>query len=161
MGSAGDVHPMVALSRLLMQRGHDVVMIAQAFVADIPQRAGVRTITVGNKQEQERIIHDPHLWHPRKAFNFISKYIPATSRETLPIVLDEIIPGETVLLGGALAFAARIAAERRDIPLLTIHLQPSIFMSVEEPPIVIAGAEWLPKSPRWLRRAFFAMGHFQ
>jgi UDP:flavonoid glycosyltransferase YjiC (YdhE family) len=160
MGSAGDVHPMVALARLLARRGHDVVVIAQAFVADMARRAGLHTITVGNKEEQERILRDPRLWHRRKAFSLIATFIPVTTRETLPAILDEIVPGETVIVGGALAFAARIAAERRDVPLITVQLQPSVFFSVEDPAVVMANGEWLQRSPVWFRRAFFSLVHW-
>jgi UDP:flavonoid glycosyltransferase YjiC (YdhE family) len=151
---------MVALARLLARRGHDVVVIAQAFVADMARRAGLHTIVVGNREEQEKILSDPRLWHRRKAFNLIASFIPIVSRETLPAILDEIVPGETVLVAGALAFAARIAAERRDVPLITVQLQPSVFFSVEDPPVLMANGEWLQRSPVWLRRFFVSLVHW-
>jgi rhamnosyltransferase subunit B len=107
------------------------------------------------------MIHDPHLWHPRKAFNLLAKYLVPSAREMLSPVLDEVIQGETVLIGGAIAFAARIAAERRDIPLLTVHLQPSVFMSVDEPAVMMAGGEWMTRLPRWLRASLMNVVHYQ
>ena len=56
LGSAGDVHPHVWLAKLLAARGHDVVMVCQDIVAEIPRRAGVRTVTWGDKVEQELVL---------------------------------------------------------------------------------------------------------
>ena len=64
MGSAGDVHPFVWLGKLLQGRGHEVVMLAQEVIREIPERAGIRIVAVGNKSEQEAVLTDERLWHP-------------------------------------------------------------------------------------------------
>ena len=67
-----------------------------------------------------------------------------------------------MLLAGGLAFGARVAAERWGLPLITVHLQPSVFMSVEEPAVGMAGMEWLTVRPLWVRAGvFLRLAHFQ
>jgi rhamnosyltransferase subunit B len=161
MGSAGDVHPFIWLAKLLQQRGHDVVMIAQAIISDMPERAGIPTRIVGDKDAQQRVLADERLWHPRQAIHLLLENIPTWARETMAAIEQERIPHESVMIAGALALGARILAERFAIPLITVHLQPSVFMSVDESPVLMAGGEWLPHAPRWLRRAFMNLAHFQ
>jgi len=161
MGSAGDVHPFIWLARLLQARGHDVVMIVQAAVAELAQRAGVATVTVGDKAQQEELIRHPHLWHPRKAFHLLARHMPEYAREVMPVIEEHIEPGRSVLLGGSLSFGARIFSERWNVPLITVHLQPSLMMSAQDNAVVVAGGEWIAGAPQWLKRGIFNMVHWQ
>ena len=159
IGSAGDVHPFIWLGKLLRARGHDVLCIAQAGVAEMPQRAGLPTLAWGDKDEQEQIIRNPDIWHPRKALDVVTHYAGRWAKENLATIRGQVEPGRTVIINGALAFGARVLAEKTGIPLLTTHLQPSIFMSIDESPVMMAHLEWLPRAPRFVRRAFFALGN--
>lgn len=161
LGSAGDVHPLVWLGRLLRDAGHEVVMIAQEVVADMPRRAGLRTVPYGDRAEQEKLIEHPHLWHPRKGFELLASWVPRWAREAMPVIRREIVPWETVMIGGALAFGSRVLSEAMDVPLLTVHLQPQVFLSVEESPVAAAGAEWMVKAPRWVRKGVMGLVHMQ
>ena len=146
MGSAGDVQPLVWLGRGLQDAGHNVVVIAQELVAEMPLRAGLRTVTYGDAAEQAELIRHPHLWHPRKGFELLAARVPRWAREGMPLIRKEIVAGETVLIGGALAFGARVLAEALDVPMVTVQLQPSVFMSVEQTPVIVAGSEWLARA---------------
>ena len=159
MGSAGDVQPLVWLGRGLQAAGHRVVVVAQELVAEMPRRAGLRTVTYGSSAEQEELIRHPHLWHPRKGFELLAAWVPRWAREGMPLIRGEVVAGETVFIGGALAFGARILAEALDVPMVTVHLQPSVFMSVEEPPVAMARGEWLQGAPRWMRRGLMGLTH--
>ncbi len=161
MGSAGDVHPFVWLGKLLQRRGHDVMMLAQEVIREIPERAGIRIVPVGDRATQERILKDPRLWNPRQAVRLLMEHIPTWARETIAAIEKEMIPGETALVAGALGFGARIASERWNLPLVTVHLQPQVFMSVEDMPVMAAGLEWMPMMPRWVRRGFVGLAHWQ
>jgi UDP:flavonoid glycosyltransferase YjiC (YdhE family) len=160
MGSAGDVHPMVWLAKLLAGRGHEVVMVGQEGIRDISERAGLRTVTWGNREEQQAILRNPDLWHPKKAFDLIAKHAGLWAGQIMAAVEAEVEEGRTVILAGALAYGARMAGEKRGAPVLTVHLQSSIFTSVEESPVMMAGWEWLPGSPRLVRKAIFRFGNW-
>src|SRR5262245_1952808 len=86
MGSAGDVHPLLALAKLLQQRGHDVVMVVQAVVAEMAEKSGIRTISIGDKAQQESVLKDADLWHPKRAFALVARLMPQAAEETLPVL---------------------------------------------------------------------------
>src|SRR4029078_11010317 len=56
-------------------------------------------------------------------------------------------PGNTVAVGGSLAYAARIAHDALGIPYATAHLPPMACCSVSDPPVASTGtnATWLPR----------------
>ncbi len=161
MGSAGDVHPLIWMARLLQRRGHDVSMVIQAAVAEMAQRAGIRHVAVGDKAQQESVIRNPDIWHPKKAFNLIARYMPLYAREMMGPIGAELARGNApaVMIAGSIAFAPRIFSDRRGIPLLTAHLQPMTLMSAVDLPVMLAGAEWTRRLPLPLRRGVVALGH--
>ncbi|MCL2648975.1 MAG: glycosyltransferase, partial [Phycisphaerales bacterium] len=161
MGSAGDVHPLVGVGKSLEARGHDVVMVVLAGMSGSSERAGLRTIRVGNEQQFEAILHDPDLWHPRRAFGLIAQWIPLVAREMMAALGPELDGKETVMVAGGLAFGARALGEARGVPVVTMQLQPMVFMSAQEMPVMVAGGEWMRGMPQWARRMFFRMVNWQ
>jgi len=155
------VHPLVWLARLLAARGHDVCVVAQAAVAEIPQRAGLRTRSVGDAQQQLAITRHPDIWNPWRGFRLLAGEFPGWAREMIPAIEAEILPGRTVVLGGGIAFAARIVGEARRLPHATVQLQPAVFMSADDPPVIVAGSESLKRRPLWLRRLVFRLGFWE
>jgi rhamnosyltransferase subunit B len=118
-------------------------------------------VVYGSMDQYEAILRDPDLHHPRRGFSLIARHSEALAREMIPRIQAEHAPGRTLLMGADIAFGARIAAEAFQIPLVTIHLQPAVFLSVEEPPVLRAGAEWLREAPRWVVRFLYGLGFLQ
>jgi rhamnosyltransferase subunit B len=79
----------------------------------------------------------------------------------LPAMRSELAPGRTVLVGPAIAFAARIVAESQRVPLVTAQLQPSIFMSPHDAPVLMRGMERFKEHPLWLRRMAYKLGYLE
>ena len=152
LGSAGDVHPLVWLSRALVDRGHEVHFVAQAAVAEIPRRAGLTTVAVGDADAQLAITRHPDIWDSWRAFGLLAREFPGWAGEMIPAVEAAIVPGRTVVVGGGIAFAARIVAEARRLPHATVQLQPAVFLRPHDPPLVVAGSENLPFGSLWFRR---------
>lgn len=160
IGSAGDVQPITWVARLLADRGQDVVVIAPAAVAHMPERAGLRTIRTGDEVAQQAILHHPDFLDPRRAFKLFARHMPEYVREALPAFRQEIIPGQTVLIAGTLTFAARIAAEAWNVPMLSLPLQPTTMLGIDDNAGIFAGGKWLPGSPRWFHRAAVAFANW-
>ncbi len=158
LGSAGDINPLLWLARLLAERGHDVAMVMQTRLAESGVRAGLRTIPVGSAEQQESIIRNPEVWHPRKGLSVLAAHFPEWAREMLPAVEAEVVPGRTVLVGATIAFAARILAEARGLPLVSVVLQPSMLLSPQDAPVLVRGTEYLKRTPLWLRRWVYRLG---
>jgi rhamnosyltransferase subunit B len=159
LGSAGDVNPLTWLARLMQARGHDVVVIAQAGMAEVPARAGLRTVSVGSLAEQEAVIANPDLWHPNRAFDLLASKFPHWAREAIAPIRAEVVRGDTVLVAAGVAFGARIVAEAQGVPLVTVQLQPAAFMSADDRPLMDARLRFLQKWPRWAWRGLFSLVH--
>jgi rhamnosyltransferase subunit B len=86
---------------------------------------------------------------------------PGWAREMLPAIAEEVLPGRTVVVGGGIAFAARILAEARRLPHATVQLQPAVFTSADDPPVIVAGSESLKRRPLWVRRLVFRLGFWE
>ena len=161
LGSSGDVNPMVWLARLMAARGHDVVMVIQAGMIEHARRANLRAVSTGSKEQQETVVRNPAVWHPLWGFQVLAQHFAGWAREMLPAIIGEIAPGRTVLAGAGIAFAARIAAEVRHVPLVTAQLQPAIFSSAYDVPVFMRGFKAVKRWPMWLRRVVMWLSHRQ
>ena len=157
-GSSGDIHPFVWLGRGLASLGHEVVVVVHRPFDRTMAGAGLRTSAYGTDEDFEQIIRNPDLWHPRRGFELIARIAPRSYPEIVPRVQAELVPGRTMLVGAGIAFGARIAAEAFGAPLVTVQLQPVVFMSAIDPPVIGAGFEWFRRVPRWIRRAAYWLG---
>ena len=159
LGSAGDVNPITWLARLMQARGHDVVVVAHAGMAHVPERAGLRTVSVGKLADHDAIVANPDLWHPDRAFNLLASTFADRAREVIPAIRAEVSPGNTVLVAAAIAVGARIVAEADNVPLVTVQLQPSVFMSEDDRPLLDARLAFLEHLPRWAWRSVLFLIH--
>lgn len=152
-GSAGDVHPMVALALALRGRSHRVVMVAPSIFEPLANRVGLEFTGLGTEQEFHDALHDPDLWHPWRAFNVLAKRLMVPwMRPTYEMIADLQESGDLVVAAPATALGARIAQEALGVPLATVHLQPSLLRSLVDPachgfPDIIGS---LPRSLRGL-----------
>jgi rhamnosyltransferase subunit B len=150
VGSHGDVHPFVGLGVELKRRGHDVLVITNGHFESLIRRAGLGFAEFGTAEQYDKVTRNADLWHPMRGFQAVMD----SFLDGLPVMYETIIgrltPG-TVLVGSSLAFAARIAQEKLGVPYATVHLQPSIVRSIEDPPR-LPGIFMPPWMPRPLRR---------
>jgi UDP:flavonoid glycosyltransferase YjiC (YdhE family) len=155
LGSAGDVNPLTWLAHLMQRRGDEVVVVAHAGMAHVPRGAGLRTVAVGSAADHDSIVANPDLWHPDRAFSLLAATFGDRAREMIPAIRAEVVPGKTVLVAAAIAVGARIVAEADRLPLVTVQLQPSVFMSEQDRPLMDARLAFLQRAPRWAWRAVF------
>src|SRR5262245_6449013 len=149
VGSHGDVHPFVAIGGGLRRRGHRVTMITSEPFRDVAVRNGLEFVNTLTTDEYNAMMHHPDLFHPSKGLKVIlnrglmQKYTPVM----FEAIRERYEPGRTVVVGGSLGFAARIAHDALVIPYATAHLQPMACCSVSDPPVASNGlnATWLPR----------------
>ena len=89
-------------------------------------------------------MRDPDLRDPKRGFAVVARAVVEHVRLAFPRIEELYAPGETVAVGGTLAFAVRLAKEKLGLPAATVHLQPSIMYSNYETP-AYPGFE----TPRW------------
>ena len=161
-GSSGDIYPFVWLGRGLASLGHEVVVVVHRPFDRTIEAAGLRTLRYGTDEDFEQIMRHPDLWHPRRGFELIALLAPRLYPEIVSRVKEEIAPGRTLLVGAGIAFGARIAAEAFEAPLVTVQLQPAVFLEPRGSPGAAGGnGERFRKAPRWLRRMLYRVGYFR
>jgi rhamnosyltransferase subunit B len=146
VGSLGDLHPFIALSQAMRDRGLNVVLacaaeyrskVAAAGIAFHPMRPGFdemqRDLGLDRAQLTRSVIE-----HSRFLFDrLVLPYVRHAYEDMMPATADA-----DLVLTSSLAFGARLAAEKRGVPWIAVVLQPMMFLSSYDPP-VIPGAEWL------------------
>jgi len=153
LGSLGDLHPFIALGRALHTRGaHVVVACAFEYKPKI-EAAGLKFCAVRPSFDdmQTRLKMDraalTRAVLAQGDFLFRELIVPSVRvsyEDMLPLVADA-----DLVLTSSLCFGARLACERRGVPWIGIVLQPMMFLSAFDPP-VIPRAEWLARVLRRL-----------
>ncbi len=153
-GSGGDVNPHLWLGKLLVARGHEVRVITVPMFREAAVKAGLAFTGIGKDEDYLSILHDPALWRPFAG----TKLVLQQSLIALPLffkaIADEVARGPVVLVSPFHQFAARAAREKFGVPLVTVHLQPSCFLSAWDMPVFFSWMEPLRLLPRWMKRLF-------
>jgi UDP:flavonoid glycosyltransferase YjiC (YdhE family) len=146
LGSLGDLHPFIALGRALAARGADVSVACSAEYQGKVERADLKFHAVRPSFEdmQRQTGMEPaeltRSLLERGEFLFRALVVPSVRRsyeDMLPLVA-----GADMVLTSSLCIGARLACERSEVPWIAIVLQPLMFLSAYDPP-VIPKAEWL------------------
>jgi rhamnosyltransferase subunit B len=161
LGSLGDLHPYIAVGLGLRDRGHTVTIGTSEIYREKIEGEGLRFAPL--RPDMSRMIDNPEvmrlLMHPRRGTEYVVRklFLPAleqTFEDTLAAARDA-----DLLVGHAIAFATPTVAEYLKKPWVSVALQPSLFMSVYEPPI-ISGAPLITKLIRTgpgMARLFFKL----
>jgi rhamnosyltransferase subunit B len=154
-GSSGDVFPFIWLGRQLVSRGHRVTMITTSVFEEHAKMSGLNCIPLGDKDEFEALIRDPRLWkfgHGTKIlFDFAAKSVKSY------LAGIESCGKVDLMLAPVTAFAGRLAREKHGTPLITVYLQPAVFTSVYETPLLHPAMRLLRVMPVWFKRALFSL----
>jgi rhamnosyltransferase subunit B len=154
IGSAGDVHPVVALGIALERRGHRATILTNPLFQELIEGQGLGFLPVGTIEDARATIADPDLWHPRRGFEVVAKRAILPGMVEVYRQLERYADANTIVASSGIAFGARIAQERLGLPTATVHLQPSIIRSLIDQGM--AGDMRISASqPMWFKRAFF------
>ncbi|OYW78149.1 MAG: hypothetical protein B7Z37_00475 [Verrucomicrobia bacterium 12-59-8] len=133
-GSAGDVFPFIWLGRQLMARGHRVRMITACLFEEQARKVGIEFISLGARDEFESMIRDPRIWKSGIGTKVVFEFAAKSVEPYLAAI--ESCGKVDLMLAPVTAFAGRLAREKYGIPLITVHLQPAVFVSVHETPLL-------------------------
>ncbi|MGE3853187.1 MAG: glycosyltransferase [Planctomycetota bacterium] len=149
-GSAGDVLPFVKIGKTLQARGHEIIFLTNGHFRPDCERAGFSEfVEIGTDAEYQKVILNPDLWHPRKAFPIVAAFgITPHLRGSVAAIESRVIPGRTVVVASSLAMGARVLQDRTGVPTVSVHLQPGIIRSRERFMRIPGGGfqpAWLPR----------------
>ncbi len=154
-GSAGDVFPFIWLGRQMMARGHRVTMITACLFEEQARKAGLNFIPLGEKDEFEAMIRDPRIWKLGHGTKVVFEFAAKSVEPYLAAI--ESCGKVDLMLAPVTAFAGRLAREKNGVPLITVHLQPAVFLSVHETPLLHPAMRVLRTMPVWFKRALFSL----
>jgi len=153
VGSIGDVFPLLEISRELVRRGHRVRLIANPWYEKHVEKTGAELVPAGSRDDQERMLAHPDLWHPRKGWPlWLQLGALPLMRQTYDFIREHNEPGETVVGGSWAAHGAIIAREKLGVPLVTLHLEPDKFRTAYQSSVMPAHMMLYQSTPAWLKR---------
>ena len=154
-GTAGDVHPFIAVGRDLRRRGHRVSLIADSAFEIVARHEGLEFECLSTPEESASLMHHPDLWHPTRSYPLIFKNLVAPKIKTVfDLIRRTHVPKQTVIAASNLALGARAACEALDIPMVSLYVSPMSLPSYLHPP-PLPGLDLLPGRPKaWLKFLF-------
>jgi rhamnosyltransferase subunit B len=156
-GSAGDVHPMLALGRGLRTQGWPVTLLTNPAFAPAAAAAGLDFVAVGERHHQDETTAHPKLWHPIDGFGVMWRYLLRPALRPTYDRLAEIAGNwRCVVIASPVAMGARLAQERLGLPLITAYTAATMLRTVQDP-MTLAHWRVAPWFPRLLRHCAWAM----
>jgi rhamnosyltransferase subunit B len=156
LGSAGDVHPMIALGLALRARGHCVTILTNPLFQLLIEKQGLKFLPVGTVADAYAAMADPALWHPRKGFAVVARRVMVPAIAQIYGLIEAHADADTVVAASGIALGARVAQEKLGVPTATVHLQPIIIRSLVDQ--ALAGTFRMSASqPMWFKQAFFRL----
>ncbi|MFK7852032.1 MAG: glycosyltransferase [Akkermansiaceae bacterium] len=154
-GSAGDVLPFIWLGKLLKARGYRVTMITTCMFADAAKSAGIDFVGLGTEEEVDAIGRDPRIWKPVIGTKVVLGYAVEWSERYLAEI--EKLGHIDLMMAPLTAFGARLVREKHGFPLITVHLQPIVFASAYETPLLHPSLRWFGALPVWMKKFVFSL----
>lgn len=146
VGSLGDLHPFIALARALSDRGVNAVIataedyrikVHAAGVAFHPLRPSFEEVERDLGMDRAQLTRAVVARNDFLFRKLVLPYVRTAYEDMMQATADA-----DLVLTSSLALGARLAAEKRGIPWIAVVLQPMMFLSAYDPP-VIPNAEWL------------------
>jgi rhamnosyltransferase subunit B len=163
-GSFGDLHPYMAIALELKARGHRPVIATTDRYADKIAHAGIDFHPVrpdaslfGDEQELLRLVMDSRNGSEYVIRQIMLPHLKDSYEDTLTIARDA-----DLLVSHPLSYAVPIIAEQLHKPWVASVLQPMMFLSSYDPPVLPQGQFLVPlyRRSRWLAAALFQMAHW-
>jgi UDP:flavonoid glycosyltransferase YjiC (YdhE family) len=141
-GSHGDLNPFLALGLELKARGHSVVVATASVYKTDVERLGLEHAPVRPELDQKDVRTLERAMDPRWGAEVILREL------LMPVIrdsyadLEKAAAGADLIVSHVLAYAAPVLAEKKGLRWLSVSLQPLMFFSAYDPP-VLAPAPWL------------------
>ena len=138
VGTLGDLHPFIAIGLALKERGFRPVMavaedhVAKCLAAGLEASAVLpgldavcRAMALGRAAAVERLMSSQREMMDSVLMPHLAESVAA---------LDRLADNADVVVASIFAFAAAMVAEKRELPLVSVILQPMALLSACDPP---------------------------
>jgi len=93
-----------------------------------------RFLPLGTVDEYYAAINNPALWNPRTSLKTLWKALAVRIRPLFDLLYAEV-DNDTIMAAHPWALGARLLHERYGVPLVSLQISPSMFLSAKLPPI--------------------------
>jgi rhamnosyltransferase subunit B len=122
IGSAGDVHPLLALGIALQSRGHRATILTNPIFQELIEGQGMGFLPVGTIDDARATIADPDLWHPRKGFEVVARRAILPAMAEVYRLIERHADANTIVASSGIAFGARVTRRRPE----TLAARPAV-----------------------------------
>lgn len=157
-GTAGDLHPYLAVALELRERRHEVLFITHSLHRELIERFNFKFVAIGAPLTWNQVRCEKSVHQSGKAWKAALRWGAVDSmRDICSAIQERILPGRTVIASSVLNMGARIARDAFKIPLATLLLNPVFLRSAIQPPRTpgIYLRSWMP---RWIAPATYWFG---
>ena len=156
MGSAGDVHPFIALGVAMQARGPRATILTNPLFQPVVEAQGLGFLAVGTVEEANTAIANPETWwHLRKGFGVIAQVLVPAIERTYRLI-EKHADSRTVVAFSSLAIGARLAQEKLGVPSASVHLQPSIIRTYADQGMM-GNVRLSASTPLWFKQGLFRL----
>jgi len=144
LGSYGDINPYLAIGGELKRRGHTAVLATGTLYAADAAREGLEFAAVRPEADLVDAKLMARLMDKRKGSEAVVRELVMPQVRDSYADLERTAVGADLLLSHPLTYAVPVLAEKRGCRWLSVTLQPILFFSAYDPPVV-APAPWLAR----------------
>ncbi len=135
-GSYGDLHPYLAMARVLKANGDDVTIATHAEYQEQVERIGVRFVPMKPGLDE---VGPQETWSAKannslRGTEFIVRTLIMPYLDDSYQTIKAAATGQDLIISHVLTFATPLVAEELGIPWVSCALQPSPFFSAYDPP---------------------------
>jgi UDP:flavonoid glycosyltransferase YjiC (YdhE family) len=144
LGSYGDINPYLAIGRELKRRGHTPVLATGSLYANDAAREGLEFAAVRPDADPNDAALMARVMDQHTGSEMVIRELVMPALRDTYADLARAAEGADLLLSHPLTFAAPVLAQKRGLRWLSVALQPIMFFSAYDPPVV-APAPWLAR----------------
>jgi rhamnosyltransferase subunit B len=152
LGSAGDLHPFVAVARALAAAGHEVEVMSNGPYEEAVRREGLAFSALCSARDHGRTAEHPDLWHPMRGFGVLWRHLAVPAIEPVRARVSACLREDPSLrvLASPLAVGARIARAQQPFGLCSLYTAPANLRSTRDPMYLGAWRvpSWVPQFAR-------------
>jgi len=148
-GSSGDLHPFLAIGRVLRARGDRVTVATHPDYRVQVERQSLDFVPIppGLADVGPEEVWVNRATHPVTSTSFIVRELILPYLQASHEAIDRAAAGQDLIISHMLTFAAPVVAEARGIPWLSCALAPTMLLSATDPP-ALGGLPLLPQLGR-------------
>jgi UDP:flavonoid glycosyltransferase YjiC (YdhE family) len=133
MGTPGDVQPFLELGCALLQRNHQVTLLAHDVFESQARALSLNFESIGTREQFDRLLNDRNLWNPSKAYRVFAKKLVIPTLRPIISKIKRHLASDTLVYAQSMALGARIAQDKFDVKTITVHRQPTFLRSLQNP----------------------------